>query len=548
MILADGGEILGGFLFITVAIAAGIFAAWVVLAAALQVFSYLVSIWYPLTAGLAILAGICCAAVVLASDLASAGQRAQRTLTPADVADHDFFGRPPRGPARWFGWDRAWPRYLPFQARRDLEDAARAAATFLGTASRQALAKCRGPVPIGLYVLLGALPHAVFALAFAGFAAFLLGVCAAVVATGWLVQFVAIVVLRAVDRFVRTVFRLSTRCGKCFEVTPVPSYRCTNCDVVHRDLRPSRLGVLWHRCECAAVLPTMVTRASAGALRGNIVCPSCGHGLPEGTGSRQTIQVPTFGAVGAGKTRLLLAAAVGLYEVYSADHTRIEPLDDRSGVEFEQARELIAAGKQTRKTAHGPTPEALGLVITPEKRRPFELHLLDAAGEHFSMKDGAEPLHYLHSAETLLLVIDPFSTDELRAAIPDPAAAGLVVGSTDPEDSYSITIEQLRAAGLHTRERALGIVVTKVDDLRRLDLDDGLDPRDQDAIVRWLAARGLDNLVARARQDFRQVRYFLADSMGVSVTDPCHPIHTLNWLTRQVGVELVPAPAVGGRP
>ncbi|MCX4090755.1 TRAFAC clade GTPase domain-containing protein [Nocardia sp. alder85J] len=547
MILADGGEAVGGLLFFTVAFALGVLVVWVVLAATLYGLSYLVMVYYPASVLLGLPAGIGCAAVVVARDLLTAGHRAERTVTPADVADHDYFGRPPRGESRWFGWDRAWPRYLPFQARRDLVDAARAATAFLGGRSRQVWSECADPAPLLLYTLFGALPHLAFAVGFVVSATFLLAVCTVAVLIGWLLQCTAIVALRAVDAVIRRVFRLSTRCVKCYEVTPLPSYRCGGCSIVHRDLRPGRLGVLWHRCECAAVLPTMITRASGWALRKNIVCPRCGHGLPEGTGSRQTIQVPTFGAVGAGKTRLLFAAAVGLYEVYAAGNTTIEPLDDHSGEELERARDLITAGRRTVKTAHGPTPEALGILVTPERKRPFELHLLDAAGEHFSMKEGAESLHYLHSAETLLLVIDPFATDELRAAIPDPATAGLVVGAAAPEDSYSITIEQLRSAGLHTNKRALGIVVSKVDDLRRLGFDGGLDPRDQDTIVGWLVDHGLDNLVARARQDFRSVHYFLADSMGLSVADPCHPVHTLHWLTRQVGVDLVPAPAAGMR-
>lgn len=548
MILADGGEAAGVLVFGVVAVGIAVMVVWVILATILTVFSYLVLIYYPVTVVAALLAGIACATVVVARDLLTAGQRTARTLRPVDVADNGFFGRPPRGESRYFGWDRAWPRYLPFQAQRDIVDAASAAATFLRTTSGSVAAACDSAAKTVPYLIFGALSHIVFAVGFTVFAAFLLAVCAVFALLGWLVQFLAIIVLRAADVVIRRVFRLSIRCVKCYEVTPLPSYRCQGCSVVHRDLRPSRLGVLYHRCECSAVLPTMVTRASGWALRKNIVCPACGHGMPEGTGSRQTIQVPTFGSVGAGKTRLLFAAAAGLSEVFAADPTRVEPLDDHSADEWEQARDLIAARKHTVKTPAGPNPAALALLVAPEKGRPVELHLLDAAGEHFIEKDGADSLHYLHSAETLLFAVDPFSTDELRAAIPDPKAVGLVVGVSNPEDSYSITIEQLRAAGLQTGKRRLGIVVTKVDDLRRLGFDEGLDPRDQDSIVRWLGERGLDNLVTRARQDFKQVRYFLADSMGQSIVDPCHPVHTLNWLTRQVGVDLVPELPVRTRP
>lgn len=543
MILADGGEAIGGviaFMFIATAV---VFVVWVVVATILHLFSYMVLIYYPVSVGLALLAGMVCAVTVVVGAMLTAPQRHARTLTPVDVADRNYFGGPPRGPARYFGWDRAWPRYLPFQAQRDVVDAARAAQTFVSTQSRRVFSELDTPAAVVAYVIFGALPHAAVVVAFTVCTVVLLSACCVAVLLGWAIQFLTLMALRALDWAISRTLRLSSRCGKCYEVSRVPSYRCSGCTRVHRDLRPGRLGVLWRRCECSAVLPTMVTRASGWALRANIVCPGCDRRMPVGTGSRKTIQVPTFGAVGAGKTRLLFAAAVGLYEVCAAGTARIAPLDDYSVDALERARNVIAARQQTVKTAHGANPEAFALLVEPDKRRPFELHLLDAAGEHFSMQNGAEPLHYLQSAETLLLVVDPFSTAELRAAIPDPRAAGLVVGDSNPEDSYALTIEQLRSQGLHTDERALGIVVTKFDDLRRLGVDGGLDPGDQDAIVQWLIDRGLDNLVTRARQDFKTVRFFVADSMGISITDPCHPIHTLNWLTQQAGVDLFSAPA-----
>ncbi|MFC3966170.1 TRAFAC clade GTPase domain-containing protein [Nocardia jiangsuensis] len=547
--MADGGEAAGAVIVGAIAVAAAVMVIWTALAATLEIFSYLVLVYYPLAALIGLLTGMACAATVIAQDLLAASTRTGRTLTPDDVAGAGtLFSDPPRGPARYFGWDRAWPRYLPFQAQRDIVDATRAATRFLTTQSARVQAECRSPARIVLYIVFGALPHAAFALSFVVFAAFLVAVCATFVLIGWLLQVLAIVLLRTTDAVIRRVFRLSTRCVTCYEVARLPSYRCVNCSNVHRDLRPSRLGVLWHRCECSAVLPTTIIRASSGALRKNIVCPYCDRTLPDGSGSRQTIQVPTFGAVGVGKTRLLFSAAIGLHEAYAPHSTRIGPLDGRSRAALDIARDVIGARKHTTKTAHGPSPVALAILVEPMRGRPVELHLLDAAGEHFTEKDGAAPLHYLHSAETLLFVIDPFSTDDMRAAIPDPAAAGLVVGDSGPEDSYSITVELLRSAGLDSTGRALGIVVSKVDDLRRLGFDPALDPDDQQAIEQWLVDRGLDNLVTRAGQDFGRVRYFLADSMGQSILDPCHPLHIVNWLAQQVSVDLLPAATVGARP
>ncbi len=543
-----GVAIAGALIVGVIVVTAVFFVLWIVAATLLKVFAVLIMIYYPIGVAVAIVAGLIAAIVVLTRCVATAAQRPARTLTPADVADHGFFDRPPRGESRHFGWDRAWPRYAPFQARRDIEDAVRAAGQFLVETTRKLGSGKKTIAAVVTFLLLGLVPYLAFVAAFLIAYAVLTAICVGFLGLVWLVQFVAIGALRGFDLAVRKIFRLSVRCVSCYQLTPLPSYKCSNCTHVHRDLRPGRLGVLFRRCECSAVLPTTVTRASGWALRRNIICPSCDHNLPEGTGSRQTIQIPTFGSVGVGKTRLLFAAIVGLHLGVAGTGTKLTALSRNSADRLQRARDLIESGAPTLKTPVDENPEALGVLVEPPKRRAVELHLLDAAGERFTTSEGAVELRYLHSAETLLFVIDPFSTAEMRAAVPDPAAVGLVVGVDSPEDSYSATVEQLRSNGLRTSRRGLGIVVTKADDLRRLGFADGLDAGDEQSIHDWLVAQGLDNVTTRARQDFARVRYFLTDAMGRPVTDPEHPVHVLDWLTRQVGVSLLPDTAVPRRP
>ena len=50
----------------------------------------------------------------------------------------------------------------------------------------------------------------------------------------------------------------------------------------------------------------------AAARRLPTVCPYCNRELADSSGIRHTVQLPVIGSVGAGKTRLLMAAIVQL--------------------------------------------------------------------------------------------------------------------------------------------------------------------------------------------------------------------------------------------
>ena len=122
---------------------------------------------------------------------------AECIITPADVAEGDFFGRPPTGPSAGFGWDRAWARYVPYQAWRDYTFVA----SELWRVFRLSAVKAftlggvlTSPrwLQIIVFVLVTMIWYVCFAVVYAFGALTILGLLGSVLAAVWLAQFVSL--------------------------------------------------------------------------------------------------------------------------------------------------------------------------------------------------------------------------------------------------------------------------------------------------------------------------------------------------------------------
>jgi hypothetical protein len=534
----NGGWLIGAVIGIGVAV----FVIWTVAVAAVKLVSLLVYV-VPLVGTVAFVAGAVFAVLSTSWVLWGGGRPVPAVLDPQKVVAKQVFRREPTGPSKAYGWDWAWPSYLPYQV---VEDAKAIVATVRGLlvgywrSAATRIAAQHVAIQIIGYIAL-AFAFVCFAVGAAVMAAGIVVALSIPFAVAMVVRWISIYALRGLDAAYRTVRRSSAKCPECYEPTTLPSFECADaqCGQVHRDVRPGRLGVFARRCGCGNALPTTVVRASLAKLRAK--CPYCDAYLTEGAGTRRIVQIPVFGTTASGKTRFMLAATVGLDQKLSSQGGSIAGTGPTSQGQLQRARELIAQRANTVKT-DAQLPQAFGLLATPPEGRPVELHLFDAAGELFDKWNTSANLRYLQSAEVLVFVIDPLSTQAAKASLNRAGGTSVAVGSGSPSDSYDNAIEYLRAANADLKSKSLAVVLTKADVLLKLPVAGDLRPGDEAAIHHWLLDHDLDALVDRTRIDFKSVKYFIADSLNsTDPSAPLSPYHPLAWLLREVKANVLRA-------
>lgn len=443
--------------------------------------------------------------------LTLAGHRSwrPRTITAADV-ESGTSNLPKLRADSAFGRDPAWPGYLVAQSRVDLKEMwSRTTRTLKGW-------EVLNP---GVLVGIGTM----------------LVVCGSALLVACGVWLLVVGVLRGGDDLVRRVRKATGSCPVDYFVSSLPAFPCAGCGRVHRDIRPGRLGAVWRRCICGAVLPTTVLRA---AHRLQASCPSCLAPLRKGAAVVRDIRLPVFGPVSAGKTRLVYAGLLALRDQAAAVGASVDFVDDESRQAFEHGAEIVSAGSDTAKTPAGQLPMALTAQVTVARRKAL-LHLFDAAGEFFVDRGDNSELVFLDHAQGLVFVVDPFSIPWVRDGLGGLGPVMLARANAaldDPEQVYHVTAGRLQDYRVRTAGQRLAIAVVKADLL--VDLPPARDLR-PDRVREWLLGAGLDNLVLAAERDFAEVRYFLVASVsGARAGDPLSPAAPFAWLMARAGRQL----------
>jgi hypothetical protein len=550
-------DLIGPLLVFMVAIAAAGFALWVAVALLMRLIAFLIYYWV-IVGSLAVIGGLLIGLWLPWRTLKGRGSVEPKLLTPALVVAGQVVGVAPRGESKNYGWDLAWPNYIPFQGKQDgiavfwdahswvrgvwtrtrsgvvtpsLSKMSRAAAV---TAAKQG-------VPEGAWLLFALIPLVgLWVGVWVSVLSWLviMFVLGAVVSAG---QQVGLLVLRWNDVLRRRKNGASMMCIHCFAETVTPSFRCSNpeCLQVHRKILPGPLGVAYRRCACGTQLPTTVARASKAM---QAVCPFCNEDMAEGSGLRRTIQIAVIGAVGAGKTRLIAAAAVGLQDRLARDGAQLSALSPDGERVLEESREVLRTKAQTIKTARSARPRGVPLVVTPVRGRPVELHLFDAAGEYFADWNSTSELRYLDNAPAMLFVLDPLALPVVALEMQFTDRDGKVVVATgDQEEAYASAIDRLRQEGIPTNKRSLGVVISKGDVLMRQVCGQGLASASSQDLRSWLVEQKQDLFVGRMERDFRVVEYFLIDSMETDDLDSDrHPLVPVAWVSSVSGAALVP--------
>lgn len=557
-----------GFLAIIVGVflvlVAVFYVCWIILATLLRIFAWVVFYW-AVAFSLGAVAGLIAGFVVPFRVLSGKSAIKPDIASPGMVVGGKVIKHPPRGFTKHFGWDRAWPVYNPYQARRDAAAARDEVHLLLAAAWSKVSSNVRKPTldtsgsgakkvgnislsivkttPGIIWGIFVPIPFLGFLVgAWSSFALWLL-MMVVIGGTVYLGQQVFILGYRWLDRVIMLRRRASVKCPWCYETSPRPSYRCVNpmCTIVHHDVSPGPLGVLHRRCACGSRFPTTVGAASKVLVA---LCPVCSEELAPGSGVRRTIQLPAFGAVGAGKTRLFAAALTAADQQLGATSGSLEPLNGDAEAFLRASAQAISAGTPTDKTLHTMRPTGRPIKVTDSAGKVLELQVMDAAGESFVNWHTTEELTYVNSAQTMVFVIDPLAFPRIELELmAERDWPEVVIAAGDQENAYASVVDRLRSENVKLSTRHLAVVVTKADVLRRLPSGEQLDPTTSTGVRDWLTDQEQDGFIRRIESDFGDVRYFATDSLALcDPHDPLNPLHVLQWALRSQKVPITLTP------
>lgn len=328
-------------------------------------------------------------------------------------------------------------------------------------------------------------------------------------------------VLRGIDSVILRIRHIKMFCPVCFERVPYPGYVCPGeGHHAHHDVRPGRFGILRRRCQCGEPMKTLLL---FGSSQMSAFCPHCDHLLEHRPGEAPEIVLPFFGAVGAGKTRLLFSVVTQLQSWDAAEKLRAEFADSVTTRELAVAEKILRSGETTWATAPE-LPRAHVIRLSSGKDSRI-LHMFDAAGERFYSADRTRELGYLGRARTFVLVIDPLSVDSFWVRLPEDRQAELKqLRSTapSPDLAFQQAVLSIQAMNVNIREARLAVVFSKADQI---------DPPDGD-VAKWAERDlGLGNLVRSVRIQFKERSVFIC-AAAVMENDDIHPsIPTLlRWI------------------
>lgn len=305
---------------------------------------------------------------------------------------------------------------------------------------------------------------------------------------------------RGIDSAVLRIRHIKMFCPVCFERVPYPGYVCTgDGHHPHHDVRPGRFGIVRRRCQCGEPMNTLLLFGSAQMTA---FCPHCDNLLEHRPGEAPEIVLPFFGAVGAGKTRLLFSVVTQLQSWDGAKKLKAEFADSVTTRELGTAENILRSGATTWAT---PTelPRAHVIRLSTGKDTCI-LHMFDAAGERFYTAERTRELGYLGRSKTFVFVIDPLSVGSFWARLPSGRQADLKrVRSTapSPDLAFHQALQSIEAMGVRPKDTRLAVVFSKAD---QIDTPDG-------DVAEWADRElGLGNLVRSARIHFKESVFMCA--------------------------------------
>ncbi len=302
-------------------------------------------------------------------------------------------------------------------------------------------------------------------------------------------------------------------CPKCKRNFERPKVVC-KCGLVLEYPVPNEYGYKSHYCNKGHEIPCVSGKRSG--LR--TVCPYCNSDIE--TREALPVSIAMVGAVGSGKTTLMLAA-VG--EISKAARTRDVSVE---AVTPGVSRQAVMAKDVVAKTAPGELDSEC-LFLRSRTMADKELLINDISGQEFEPREGKTLFQeYYTYTDGIVFTFDPVALSRQRK------------GATPMEvfESFHYMFTQINGASpSKVFSMPFAVVATK---------NDVMSPGLKDAEVRdFLIENGQEGFVKVLESIFSDVRYFAASSVGDDCVSAAKPFW---WIVGTTDPELGLAIPVGG--
>ena len=294
-------------------------------------------------------------------------------------------------------------------------------------------------------------------------------------------------------------------CPKCKRKFYQPKVRC-KCDLILDYPVPNEYGYKVHVCNNGHDMPCV--HGTRAGLR--TVCPFCGSDIE--TREALPISIALVGAVGAGKTTLMLASVEAITQVARRMDVAVDAATP--GV----SRQAVAAKAFAAKTASGELDSEC-LFLRSMDLADREIVFNDISGAEFEPRDGKVLFEeYFTYSSGIVFVFDPIML----------AKGGRGATPMDVFESFHSMFTQINGFGPGTvSDIPFAVVATKSDIMPQ-----GLSNND---VRKYLQENGQQGFVRVVESLFSEVRYFSATSVGDDCRSAAAPIW---WIVGRTDKEL----------
>ncbi len=297
-------------------------------------------------------------------------------------------------------------------------------------------------------------------------------------------------------------------CPKCKRNFERPKVKC-KCGLDLNYPVPNEYGYKNHVCNNGHEIPC--TSGKRSGLR--TICPYCGADIE--TREAMPVAVAMVGAVGAGKTTMMLAAVDTITRMARTRDVSVEPVT--SGI----SKQAVIAKDVTPKTAPGELDSEC-LFLRSRTMQDKELLINDISGQEFEPKEGKSLFEeYYNYTDGIVFVFDPIAlTRQRKGATP-----------MDVFESFHFMFSQITGTSPNkVCDVPIAVVATK---------NDILNPKLRDRDVRgYLMENGQDGFVRVLESLFSDVRYFAVTSYGDDCSSAARPFW---WIVSKTDPELAGA-------